>query len=587
MHRSLTFPITILCLLALSLAVPNARAEDSGERIEDLLQQYHDYDLLNGTALVAREGNVVTARGYGLANMEWDIPNTPDTKFRIGSMTKQFTALIILQLAHEGKLQLEDPITKHVPDYPAESGDKITIHHLLTHTSGIPGYTELPEFWTEMSRDPYEPEEFVEVFSGLELQFEPGTSWTYSNSGYFLLGVIIEKVTGKTYEAALLERVLRPAGMSDSGYDHPRKIIPKRASGYGRSAMAYHHAEYLDMTLPYSAGAMYSTVGDLLKWERALTSDMLLPPEMKDLLVKPHVESGQADYFYGYGVMIRELSIDESGKAVQTVEHGGGINGFSSYLLMIPEDELLIVLLCNAPSELIEITKGIVNLLYDEPAPPPKRPISQLLAEVIGERGVDAALEEYRRLKTEDSGEYRFSEAHLNALAYSFLRQGEIETAVALMELNTQEYPEGFNTHDSLGEGLLAQGDTTRAVQCYQRSLDLNPRNENAKRVLKRLGVTVDENLGEEITLPPEVLDRYVGRYELEPGFILTVTREDSQLMTQATGQPKVPVYPESETKFFLKIVDAQIEFHLDETGKADSLTLYQGGQVLEAARIE
>ena len=260
----------LLALVCLTANIQPALAQDKDAQIDALLAQYHDYGLFNGAALVAENGAVIFKKGYGDANMEWDLPNKPDTKFRLGSITKQFTAVLILQLMQEGKLSLDDPLNKHLPDYPTDVGGQVTIHHLLTHTSGIPSYTGLPDFFAEQSRDPYTPDELVEVFADLPLEFEPGSEWRYNNSGYFLLGAIIEKIEGTTYEESLQQRIFDPLGMHDSGYDHHDTILPNRAAGYERQGAGYRNAAYLDMSLPYAAGSLYSTVEDLALWDRAL-----------------------------------------------------------------------------------------------------------------------------------------------------------------------------------------------------------------------------------------------------------------------------------------------------------------------------
>jgi CubicO group peptidase (beta-lactamase class C family) len=191
--------LIVLCLVLQFTAV-SIFAQDKARQIDDLLSKYNEYGQFNGSALVAENGKIIFKKGFGQANMEWNIPNQPDTKFRLGSITKQFTAFLIVKLAEEGKIKLDVPITTYLPDYPKENGDKITIHHLITHTSGIPNYTSVPNFLKEKSRNPSSPEEFVKTFNKLSLDFKPGEKFSYSNSGYFLLGYIIEKITGKTYE---------------------------------------------------------------------------------------------------------------------------------------------------------------------------------------------------------------------------------------------------------------------------------------------------------------------------------------------------------------------------------------------------
>jgi len=289
------FLLLVVFVFSSQLIIPQTKAE----KIEALLNEYSKFKVFNGSALVAEDGKVIYKNGFGLANMEWNIPNTADTKFRVGSVTKQFTAMLIMQLVEEGKLKLDVPVTTYIPDYPKDKGDKITIHHLLTHTSGIPNYTGLSTFG-DIMRDPITPEELVKSFLDLPLEFEPGEQFSYSNSGYILLGYIIEKVTGKSYEDNLKERIFEPLGMKNSGYDHNEEIISKRASGYDKAGPDYFNTRYIDMSVPYSAGAIYSTVEDLYLWDQALYTEKLLSQKYMDKIFTPYVKPQFAD-FYGYG----------------------------------------------------------------------------------------------------------------------------------------------------------------------------------------------------------------------------------------------------------------------------------------------
>ena len=234
-------------------------AQDKAAKIDELMKTYNNYQQFNGAVLVAENGKVIFKKGYGMANMEWNIPVEPDTKFRLGSITKQFTSMLILQLVQEGKIKLDGKLTDYLPDYRKDTGDRITIHQLLNHTSGIPSYTGLPNFFQDMSRNPYAVSDFVKKFASGDLEFEPGTKWNYNNSGYFLLGAIVEHVTGKPYEQVLKERIFDPVGMKNTGYDHSDTIIAKRAAGYEKRPGGYINAPYLDMSLPYAAGSLYST----------------------------------------------------------------------------------------------------------------------------------------------------------------------------------------------------------------------------------------------------------------------------------------------------------------------------------------
>jgi CubicO group peptidase (beta-lactamase class C family) len=222
-------PLVVLLLAAL---VGTARPQATAGRIDAIVQRYSREGLFQGSVLVADHGKVIYRKAVGLANAEWNVPNTVDTKFRIGSITKQFTAMLILQLLDEGKLRLDGTLGDYLPEYPEGPGRAVTIHQLLTHSSGIPSYTSNPKFFPEESRNPATPTEFIKRFWSLPLDFEPGTRFQYNNSGYFLLGVIIERLTGLSYPDALQQRILTPLGLRNTGYDWSTPLMPRRAGAY-------------------------------------------------------------------------------------------------------------------------------------------------------------------------------------------------------------------------------------------------------------------------------------------------------------------------------------------------------------------
>ena len=560
---------------------PDTLAAGHAAEIDDVVAAFHDAGMFNGSVLVAENGEVIFEKGVGWANFEWEVPNTPDTKHRIGSVTKHFTSALILQLVEEGEIELDAPIATYLPGYPAEQGSTVTVHHLLNHTSGIPSYTGLPDFIQEMGRDPYTPDELIEVVWDMPLEFEPGSDWAYNNSGYFILGRIIENVTGEEYDVVLEERILDPFGLEDTGYDHYDEIQPREASGYSHTLTGYEHAGYLDSSLPYAAGMMYSTVRDLYRWDQALY-DGATPfqnLETKELWYTPGLED------YAYGWVVREAQVGDDGPTVRMIQHGGGINGFNTAFLRYPDQRNVIVVIDNTEGNSGDVAEQIARVLYDQPVEQPKAEISRVVVGTFEEQGVAAGIEEYRQLRAEAPNGYDFSENQLNNLGYYFLGKGDTETAIAVFALNVEQYPDAFNTYDSLGEAYKEAGQIDLAIENYERSLELNPGNANGRQMLAELGVETAEAEG--LTLPAEVLERYVGDYELQPGFVLSVTRDGTRLLAQATGQPQFEIFAQSETRFFVREVAAQIEFHLDGDGPAEALTLFQGGREMPAARVE
>lgn len=568
-----------LALILLSVALQGAAlAQDKVAKIDQLLTLHTKYGQFNGAVLVADNGKVIYKKGFGLANMEWNIPNAPDTKFRLGSITKQFTATLILQLVEQGKIKLDGKLIDYLPDYRKDTGEKVTIHHLLSHTSGIPSYTSLPGFAQSISRNPFAVNDFVKKYTSGDLEFEPGTKFVYNNSGYFLLGAIIEKVTGKPYEQVVKENIFDPVGMKNSGYDHWGTILNKRATGYTKTAAGYDTAPYLDMSIPYAAGSLYSTVEDLYLWDQAMYGEKILSAKSKELMLKPNLND------YAYGLFIRTATLGPNKLAVPTVFHNGGINGFNTSMLRIPGEKRLIVLLDNAEhgQYLQRMTLNIMSVLYDQPYDLPKQSIAELLQKTMDEKGVAAAIAQYRDLKARPApSEYNFAENELNVLGYRLLQTNKLAEAIEILKLNVEMYPQSANAYDSLGEAYMTRGDKDLAIANYKKSLELNPQNANATAKLASL--TGEQK---EVKVDPKIVDSYAGEYELSPNFIITITNGSGKLMAQATGQSKRELVPISETEFSLRGGEAKVTFVKNEQGNVTELILTQNGRKIPAKKI-
>lgn len=455
---------SLALLLLLFITANSSFAQQPAKQIDELMKKYYAYGQFNGAILVAEKGKVVYAKGFGLANMEWSIPNQPDTKFRIGSITKQFTATLILQLIEEGKLKLDGKITDYLTDYRKDTGDRVTIHHLLNHTSGIPSYTSRPDFRTAIMRNPYTVADFVKQLASGDLEFEPGSKFSYNNSGYVLLGAIIEKVTGKSYERVLTERILQPLGMTNSGYDSTSPLMPKRASGYDKRPSGYVNAPYLDMSLPYAAGSLYSTVEDLYKWDQALHEGKILSAESRKLMFTPGLSN------YGYGIRITDEAIGKSELKTRIIGHGGGINGFNSLLTRAVDKGQTVVILDNVGQGRRhgQITTSIIGILNGQPYDPPRQSIAEALYQ-IAEKDVAAAVAEYRKLKATKADSYDFAENELQTLGYQLVGLKRLADAVEIFKLNVEMFPKSSNSYDSLGETYLELGMKDLALTSYKK----------------------------------------------------------------------------------------------------------------------
>ena len=307
---------------------------------------------------VVRGRDTIVMKGYGLADLEFDVPTPVRGIYEIGSVTKQFTSAAILQLQEQGKLSLDDELTKYLPSYPV-NGRRITIRRLMDHSSGIKGYTEMPEFGTFMMRD-LPRDSLVALFSSRPFDFEPGDAVVYNNSAYFLLGLIIEKVSGQTYEDYVQKNLFERAGMRDSRYCSERAIVKNRVHGYDNSPTGLVRAAYLDHNWPYSAGSLCSTVGDLIAWNYALHGGRILTPASYRSMITGEKLNDGAIIRYAKGLMV------DSSFGHRVISHGGGINGFVSQLDYYPDDSLHIVVLVNstAPPGAGAISNGIARTIF-------------------------------------------------------------------------------------------------------------------------------------------------------------------------------------------------------------------------------
>lgn len=327
-HHSL-----VLCgLSALAFCTTPVLAQDAG-RMDEVASASAALGEFSGSVLVARDGEILLDKGYGLANREWNIANDGETLFRLGSVTKQFTAVAVMILNERGLVDLDAPVKTWLPDAPA-AWDGVTVRHLLSHTSGIPNFTNFDDYEGSKTRTAT-LDSLIGRFRDRPLEFQPGENWNYSNSGYILLTAIIEKASGQSYAGFVTETLFRPLGMADSGYDSHRAILPRRATGYVPTEGGFAHADYLDMSIPQGAGALYSTTHDLLKWEQGLFGGRLLQPQSLALLTTPVRNN------YAFGLAV----VDANGD--RTISHSGGIEGFNTYMAYDPARRMTVIVLGN------------------------------------------------------------------------------------------------------------------------------------------------------------------------------------------------------------------------------------------------
>jgi CubicO group peptidase (beta-lactamase class C family) len=441
------------------------------ERIVDwLFNRVIEPNYPGAAVLVARDGQIVYEKGYGYADIGHAVKVRPETAFRIGSVSKQFTAAAILKLQEDGKLSVQDKLSKFLPDFPR--GDEVTLRHLLTHTSGIHSYTSDPNFMKTVTTE-ISPEELVDSIRDYEFDFDPGESQSYCNSGYFLLGYIVEKVSGKSLEEYLKETFFEPLGMENTGIHQRNLVIDHEATGYSFSSGKVEKATNWDMSWAGGAGALYSTVGDLYRWNEGLFNGKILSEESLEAAFTPatlnngDVGKGAAggSSGYGYGWAIGEQ------RGLPQIAHGGGLHGFNSHLMRLPEEKLTVTVLANCLPTIPELSPS------------------------------------------------------------GFARQ--IAEVYVFEEMDEQA---SFAT---------------------------------------------------DTTVDPSVYDDYVGRYDYGSGMVLTVTRDGDRLLAQMTGQGQAEIFPRSQTQFFWKDADAQIEFVRDETGTVTGAIHRQHGAEIKVAKLK
>jgi len=527
--------------LVLLLAPALAAAQDVA-RIEQLIRARADDKTFMGTVLVARGDEVILSKGYGSANLEWNIPNTPSTKFRLGSITKQFTAAAVLLLAEQGKLALEDPVKRHYPNAPA-AWDAITIRHVLTHTSGIPNHTSFPEFQTGRLM-PATPEKTIGYFRDKPLDFAPGERMSYSNAGYVLLGYLVERVSSQSYADYVRDNVFKPLGMNDSGYDLNATIIHSRASGYTMTPGGIRNAPYVDMTVPHGAGALYSTTEDLLRWTQGLFGGRLLSADSLAKMTTPFKNN------YAFGLVVSDVG------GRKMIQHNGGIEGFNTELRYYPDSKITVAVLANLGGPAAGQLAGQLGGLAHGDA---VRPSSERTSIELPRDQLDRLVGSYSLAPTANM----VITVEGNQL---MSRLGPQPVVPLFAESETVFFPRVVDA--AIEFELDASGKAAALV------LRQNGAERRGPRVAERT----------EVALPLAVLERYLGSYRLQPGVDLVITLESGQLMSQATGQGKAPLFAEAETKFFLKAANAQIEF-VSDGGRATELVLYQGGRETRAAR--
>jgi len=341
----------LLCFFALALTpIDNQQLLDKSGQVDNLFASTIKPDAPGAAVVVIHDGKILHKKGYGLANLELEVPVTPKTKFRLCSLSKQFTAMAIMQLHDKGLLNIDDPVIKYLPDYT--KWEKVTIRHLLNHTSGITSFPK-PKSWQE----PYTFEKMIETFKDEPLEFNPGDRFSYSNNGYDIMGYLIEKVTGKTYEAYMRENIFQPLGMMDSGCDYCTPIIKNRASGYAFKDDKPENPYFYDASLLIASGGLYSTVEDMYLWDQALYTEKLVKASTLEQAFMPGKLNDGSLTNYGFGWMLHDYC------GLRELDHLGGQPGFSTYIGRYIDQRFSVIILSNDPRlDRVDIAHQILKI---------------------------------------------------------------------------------------------------------------------------------------------------------------------------------------------------------------------------------
>lgn len=525
------------------------------QQLDAMVAAYYKNDEPGATVIVLKDGKPLLRKAYGMASVAEKRGMQADDVLRLGSITKQFTAVAIMLLVDQGKISLTDNVTKILPDYP-ESGKKITIEHLLTHTSGIPSYTSKPDFKANSGKD-MSVGQMLDSFKNDALEFEPGSSWNYSNSGYFLLGAIIEKVSGEPYAQFVARHMFEPLAMKNTAYEGYGRTKQAHAAGHSRGKDGFDPSPALSMSQPYAAGSLTSTVDDLARWDAAISAGKLLKPESwQRAFTAYNLSNGQSSN-YAYGWSIGKL------EGSPMISHGGGINGFSTYALRLPQEKVYVAVLSNADGGLAR----------------PEMVASRLAAKAIGK-----TIPEFKAISLDGkvldqyAGVYKIDEKNRR----TFVREGD-----KLVMSRTNGPSSSLQAYSSTGffrdgNSLLhiefvknAKGEVTDAIVYQNGTSTSHPRTDEA---LPKEPVAVQVSLA--------LFDTYVGDYQLMPSMVLTVRREGNRFIGQATGQPPIEMIATAENIFFAKEAGAQIKFEKAADGSVSQLVLTQGGRDMPAKKL-
>ncbi|MBN1272410.1 MAG: serine hydrolase [Candidatus Aminicenantes bacterium] len=469
--KKITGLVWILFCLAgfISAEIPS----DFAAEMDKVMNHFTKIEHFSGTILVAQEGKVLYAKAFGEANKDFRVPNTLQTRFELASISKLFTGIAVLQLVEKGKIGLDDPVLKHLPDFPF--GDEITIRHLLTHTSGLPDWTSHRRFrsiWNQVKTI----DQMIPLIYDQKLKHEtPGEKFIYNSSGFILMGKILEMEYGKNFAAVIRENILVPLGMTETSIANPEDVVENRATGYVKSSTG-RFSTNVYWLLPFVASAgIQSTVGDMLKLDQALYGDTLISRELQEKMVRPFIQEN-------WGTLWR------LGEAYgnKIAWHGGETAGVSAMFRRYLKDKLTLVILSNYHRAGRPLTWVVEPLLFGEAYELPKPTLGEFLFQEMKEKGTEKTAPHFEAL-IKEAGYVVRSQSDLNEFGYELLEEGWMDMALEIFKLNCRLFPDKPNTFDSLAEAYLKKGNLESALKYYEKALELNPKFSPSLMGLKKV----------------------------------------------------------------------------------------------------
>ena len=353
----------ILFVIFFSIINKTVSSQDLQAKLDKLITTANEQSLFNGVVLVAEKGEVVFTKAIGHANMEWEVPHILDSKFQIASVSKQFTCNLILQLVDEGTIKLDAKINDYLPDYPNKQGSKVTIRHLMAHTSGIPDYSNFENWYSELWTKDFEPDELLQEFDTLDLEFDPVSKFHYSNSGYFVLGRIIETVTGKPFNKVVVERIIEPLGLKNTGVVDVNSIVPQMSFPYEYWNGKFTRSDYYSVTHNAGTGFIYTTALDLFRWHLSQVKSELISLSLAEEMMKKQIVI-DSQMAYGFGLFIGDLTYEE--KHVTFIGHEGAYPGFNTRYFWFPDSDRVIILLNNTGRTKLGLLTKCIYLTMDD-----------------------------------------------------------------------------------------------------------------------------------------------------------------------------------------------------------------------------